>query len=83
MIKQHKNSQERIDLALKLQNKYKNLMPIYVDTMNNDFVNVYAGWPLQVLLIYNDKIKWNIKPKRPGYMDFNDLKIILQQFSKC
>ena len=82
MINQHENSQERVNLALKLQNKYGFKMPLYADTMNNEFIDIYAGWPLQVLLIYNDKIKWNIQPKRPGYLDFNDLKVILEQFNK-
>ena len=50
--------------------------------MNNEFVQEYAGWPLQVLLIYNNKIKWHIHPKRPGYLDFNDLKLILEKFNK-
>ena len=81
MIEQHKNSQERVDLALKLQNKYNAKWPVYVDTMNNEFVDIYAGWPLQLFLIYNDKIKWNIKPHAPGFFYFNDLKVILEQFS--
>ena len=82
MINQHENSQERVDLALKLKNKYGFKMSLYVDTMDNEFVHEYAGWPLQALLIYNDKIKWNIKPKRPGYLDFDDLESILEQFCK-
>ena len=82
MINQHENIQQRIDLSLKLKNKYGFGMPLYCDTMNNKFISEYAGWPLQVLLIYNDKIKWKIEPKRPGYLDFDDLKQILTQFSE-
>ena len=82
VIEQHKDSQQRVNLAQKLQNEYNVEMPIYVDTMNNEFVDIYAGWPLQCLLIYNDKIKWNILPKAPGYMDFKDLDMILEQFCK-
>ena len=83
MINQHESRQERVDLALKLKSKYGFKMPLFADTMNNEFVEEYAGWPLQVFLIYNDKIKWNIQPKRPGYLDFNDLESILEQFCKC
>ena len=81
-IEQHKTGQERGDLAFKLQNKYGLKWPIYVDTMNNEFVDIYAGWPLQLFLIYNDKIKWNIRPRHPGYFDLDDLEIILEKFSK-
>jgi len=57
-------------------------MPVFVDTMKDEFVHFYSGWPLQVLLIYNDKIKWNITPKSPGYFDLNDLTVILQKFNE-
>ena len=82
MIDQHENIEERIDLALKLKNKHGFEMPLYCDTMKNEMIEEYAAWPLQVFLIYNDKIKWNIKPKRPGYLDLNDLKVVLKKFNK-
>ena len=83
VINQHEDSQERVDCALRLKNEYGFKMPLYADTMDNEFMTEYAGWPLQVLLIFNDKIKWNLQPKRPGYFDFNDLKSILEEFSEC
>ena len=65
MIKQHENIQQRIDLGLKLKDQYKFKMPLYIDTFKNEMIDIYAGWPLQSFIICNDKIKWNIKPKKP------------------
>ena len=80
VINQHETIQQRVDLALRLKSKYGFKLPLYADTMRNEFLNEYAGWPIQVFLIYNNKIKWNIQPKRPGYFDLNDLKSVLQVY---
>ena len=82
MINQHLNVKERIDLGLKLKNEYRFQMPLYIDTMKNEMVDIYAGWPLQSFIICNDEIKWNIKPKHPGYLDLDDLVNILEEFGQ-
>lgn len=75
MINQYEDIQERIHLALPLKDKYRFQIPLCCDTMNGAFVEECTGLPLQVVIIYNNKIKWNIQPK--------DLVInILEQFSK-
>lgn len=76
VINQHSNSR-RIALALKLKYKHGFKLPLYADTMSNEFLNKYDGWPLQVLFIYKNSIQWNIPPKRSGSFDFNDLKSAL------
>jgi len=79
-IKQHKTSNERCLMAKSLINNYNFKMPIYVDTMENQFEQIYAAWPLRAFIIQNSIIQFILEPKFPGYYDFKDLASELTRF---
>ena len=82
LIKQHKTLNERINCANKFINEYKFRLPMYVDNINNDFTNIYSGWPLQAFIIFKNKFIWNIKPKKPGYFDLSDIKSFITKYTQ-
>ena len=74
VINQHKNNKERIAMANELVCKYKYRLPSFVDDVNDEFSNVYSGWPLQAFIVFRHKIVWYIEPRNPGYYDLRDIK---------
>ena len=74
-------------------------LPLYVDLVDKDnykgkkdkektFENLFAAWPLRVVIIDNDfKIQWILHPSdKDGSFDFNQIKDSLSQLlasSKC
>jgi len=72
-IKQHKTSNQRCLMAKSLKNNYQLTMPVYVDTMDNQFERTYAAWPLRAFIIQDSRIQFILEPKFPGYYDFKDL----------
>jgi len=60
-------------MAKSLTNQYKFAVPLYVDTMENQFETTYAAWPLRVFILQHDRIQFILEPKLPGFYDFQDL----------
>ena len=49
-----------------LIDKYHPTIPIYIDTMNNDFQNAYNPWPDRAYVFINNKIKYIAKINDDG-----------------
>ena len=81
-VNQHKTINDRINNAKNfiLNNNY--LLPIYVDNINNDYLNIYSSWPLRIYIIHQNIITWILYPKKPGYFNLNELKRVLDTYKK-
>jgi hypothetical protein len=65
---QHKTIQERIEAASKINCVF----PIYCDSLNqNNFENVYSGWPERAFIIRHSQIKFISYHKVDGYDDWH------------
>jgi hypothetical protein len=65
-IPQHKNIDDRIELAKKYVNEFNFLIPTFVDSIENDFNNKYAAWPDRAYVIFEDKIIYVSKVNNDG-----------------
>mmetsp|Transcript_50184 Transcript_50184/g.61567 ORF Transcript_50184/g.61567 Transcript_50184/m.61567 type:complete len:124 (-) Transcript_50184:64-435(-) len=87
LIKQHKTNLDRINVAKGFVNEYGFKLPMYVDTISNDFERTYSAWPLRAFVILKNKIIWHLKPKNPGYFDLKDILLFVKsfknQYNKC
>jgi len=52
-ITQHKTIEERIEAAKKFVSVLNFKLPVYVDTIDNSFDNVYCAWPDRYYIIKN------------------------------
>jgi hypothetical protein len=77
-IPQHKSSEERCDVAKNFIEKYSFQWNTYVDSIQNNFNNKYASWPLRAYVIENGCIKFILQPKSPGYYDLSDLATFIK-----
>ncbi|ETO01289.1 hypothetical protein RFI_36155 [Reticulomyxa filosa] len=76
-IKQHRTSQDRCSMATTFKKEHKFAFPVFVDTMENNFEQTYAAWPLRAFIIEDNHISFILEPKNPGYYDLNDLYLEL------
>jgi Iodothyronine deiodinase. len=74
----HKNINDRIKCAKKFQETFKMNVPIYCDSMKDDFETIYAGWPFRYFVIKDSKL---IKIGSPEDSHF-DLTILFDFLSK-
>ena len=63
---QHKNSEDRIQMANQFIKEYNWPIPTYIDSMDNDFNNQYAAWPDRAYLIYDNKLLYFSKINTDG-----------------
>ena len=63
---QHKNENERINMANKFINEYKWPIPTYIDSMDNDFNNNYSAWPDRAYLIFDNQLLYFSKINNDG-----------------
>lgn len=55
---QTKTIEERKNMVNVLIDEYHPTIPIYIDTMNNDFQNAYNPWPDRAYVFVNNKIQY-------------------------
>lgn len=81
-FKQHKTNIERWNIANKFIKDYNYQIPCIIDSMKNEFTNIYSSWPARAYLIDNktNKIKFILNPKDPGCFDFGDIKSAIQDY---
>ena len=60
-IPQHRQLSDRIDRALQLKKEFRANIPIYLDTMSNDFNLEYGAWPDMLYYVENDIIQFQGK----------------------
>jgi len=67
--KQPQTRAERCELAVRLKEQYEITFPMLVDTMENEFDNTFAAWPLRYYVISNGKLIFKAQPdlKTFGY----------------
>ncbi|KAL6074289.1 Responsible for the deiodination of T4 (3,5,3',5'- tetraiodothyronine) [Balamuthia mandrillaris] len=55
-IKDHRNAEDRLQAAKLLKGEYGCEIPIYVDSMNNNFDDSYAVWPERFFIVHNGRM---------------------------
>jgi len=70
-ISQHKTIKERVEAAKKFikENDFK--LPMYLDTMDNSFHNMFGAWPERYYIIQNGKLAAIGQPGPMGYNTAN------------
>lgn len=74
-IKQHETMEDRQRAGKLLQEEYGWNIPLFHDSMQNPFQNMYHGWPMRLVLVSNDQHKivryasGQIKPYE-GFLQF-------------
>lgn len=63
---QPKTIEDRTKMVDLLIDEYHPTIPIYIDTMNNDFQNAYNPWPDRAYVFINNKIKYIAKINDDG-----------------
>jgi len=67
VIPQHRSTQARIEAAKSFQEKYNWPIPMVVDTISNDFHNVFSAWPERLFVIENGKMAYIADAGEDGY----------------
>ena len=77
-IKQHKTNKERLSAAKNFK-KYCDYKwdKIYIDSIDNEFVNKYSAWPFAVFIIDENKtVSWRLLPEnKDSVFDFNEIEL--------
>lgn len=53
---------ERVGIASKFKKDYNFLLPMLVDTVQNEFEQTYSAWPIRFYVIHEDKIVFKANP---------------------
>ena len=53
---------------------------VLIDTISNQFHNIYGSWPARAYIINNNKLKWILQPRIGGYYAIGDVKEGVEQF---
>jgi len=74
-VNQHQTIEERIGAAKKhIVEDRGNKIPMFVDTMNNDFDNVFHAWPERFFIMLGGVMKMDAQPSRED-KGFNRMEI--------
>lgn len=63
---QHKTLNDRISMANKFIQQYDWPIPTFIDTMDNDFNNIYSAWPDRAYLVFEGKLLYVSKINNDG-----------------
>ncbi len=55
-IDQHKSIEDRAQAARKFCQEMSFALPLYVDTMDNEFHNLFGAWPERYYIVHQAKI---------------------------
>lgn len=61
-IEQHKNLEERIAAAEAFIQRFDCKVPVLIDTMSNQFNDLFAAWPERFFVIHNMKMRYIAQP---------------------
>jgi len=67
VVKQHKEIQERIDIAKEMIDKLGYKIPLVVDSIENEFAEKYSIWPERFYVINENKVKFSSVPTSKGH----------------
>eukprot|EP01084_Bolivina_argentea_P157969 275234_1 len=82
-IKQHRTLKERVKAANYWVNELKhNCGPVYIDLMENMFMNIYSAWPKKIFIIHHGLIQWVLEPDKPGLFRFEDIEEAIESMIK-
>jgi len=67
VIRQHRSTEERIQIAKGFQNKYSWPIPMVVDTIQNEFHEQFSAWPERVFVVMDGKMVYIAQAGEDGY----------------
>lgn len=82
-IKQHKTNKDRLNVAKYFKKTFDYKWDkVYIDSIDNEFSNIYSGWPFAVLIIdENGIISWRLLPEnKDSVFDFNKIETKIKSF---
>jgi len=65
---------ERCQVALEFQSNTKYLMPIAVDTMENQFDECFGAWPTRFFIVQNNVLLYKAQPNSEHAYDLQEIK---------
>ena len=65
--KEHITIDDRHKCALNFINKLNYKIPVYLDTMDNDFQTTFKSWPFRAIIVKNNKLCYSSIPKNSEY----------------
>jgi len=68
-IMQPKSTIERISIVRKFKNDYDFLLPILVDTIDNEYEKTYSAWPIRFYVFHKNKIVFRSSPDEMNTYD--------------
>jgi len=82
-IMQPKSTMERAGIASKFKKDYQFLLPMLVDTVDNEYEQTYSAWPIRFYIVVDNKIHFKAFPDELNTYDSipPKLDLMLQEFS--
>ena len=80
--RQHQSNLERWNAAVKFAKDYNYQIPCFIDSIKNEFQTNYAAWPARAFLINgkNFKMEYILDPRNPGYFNFEDVRLGIENY---
>lgn len=78
--KQHTTTEERIDACKECLEDFQLQWPTVIDTIENDFHQTYACWPIRFYLINEGVFEYVARPRKTGY-DLTEIEAWLKEAS--
>jgi len=64
---QHKTLEDRLATAKIFRDDFKYEIPLYVDSMDNQFDRAFASWPVRWYILIDNKVHWKAMPSTVQY----------------
>jgi len=68
-IMQPRTTMERAAIATKFKNDYDFLLPMLVDTVDNNFEQTYSAWPIRFYVVQNYRVLFKAYPDKLNTYD--------------
>jgi len=78
----HKKIEDRLEIANRYVKTMDYKLPMYVDTMNNTFMNTWWCHPERYFLFYKGKVVMKAQPEDDGWYSFDVLREKLEELRK-
>jgi len=67
VIPQHTSTEERINVAKQFQKQYNWIIPMAVDTINNEFHKAFYAWPERLFVVKDGKMAFIDQAPEDGF----------------
>eukprot|EP01088_Endostelium_zonatum_P021563 TRINITY_DN85_c0_g4_i1.p1 TRINITY_DN85_c0_g4~~TRINITY_DN85_c0_g4_i1.p1 ORF type:complete len:125 (-),score=22.84 TRINITY_DN85_c0_g4_i1:273-647(-) len=61
---QPKTLEQRVELAKMYQSRFDSQVPIAVDTMTNEFDEMFSAWPIRFFVVKDGKLAFKAQPSK-------------------